>query len=604
MQTKNVFVYHLDNELQKLFSLPRYNYANLYAVFKLATRIAFLICKDKILIPASNYFESDLSFRILNELRDLNRFGAISLVSSSHNIDELLRKKGFQHGDCFSLSNYHYLDFLDDKQTIELPGTLIKRERSASLDIKKGWLDSVCDTEIVRPLARLSKETVTASLFEDALFEVPRKLGSRAFISDYILPLLPIDHEKVNDAEMILNAFITRKYIASFLKEYNAVCLKDIPIIDSNSILPESTDNSFQYVSYSEIVRKLQRLKFKENNAFSFISNCSVYELIEFKHSPEWEYVSETLSSNEIETKTESGHKKMDDYSDVKIGIITALPKECAAMKMMLHNVTECFFDDRGAGHRFFVGKLKSANEKAHKVVLAQCGMGNNSAAIRATNMLNHFHSIDSIIMTGIAGGIPSYQSDDKQVRLGDIVISNGIIQYDFVKEMPEKTETRSSQAKPSARLLESVDILKTYEYEHVYPWQQYIDEYSTNPFFNKPSSDTDILFDLEDRQCKHPFDITRTEYPKVYIGAIASANTLLKNPKRRDALKEMYGVLAVEMEASGIADATWNHQVGYLVVRGVCDYCDTHKNDLWQEYAALVAAAYTRSLIENIPCF
>ncbi len=54
--------------------------------------------------------------------------------------------------------------------------------------------------------------------------------------------------------------------------------------------------------------------------------------------------------------------------------------------------------------------------------------------------------------------------------------------------------------------------------------------------------------------------------------------------------------------EASGIADATWNHEVGYLVVRGICDYCDSHKNDEWQQYAAVVAAAYTRALIESMP--
>lgn len=38
----------------------------------------------------------------------------------------------------------------------------------------------------------------------------------------------------------------------------------------------------------------------------------------------------------------------MENYSNIKIGIITALPKECAAMKMMMHEVEECFFDDRG----------------------------------------------------------------------------------------------------------------------------------------------------------------------------------------------------------------------------------------------------------------
>lgn len=42
--------------------------------------------------------------------------------------------------------------------------------------------------------------------------------------------------------------------------------------------------------------------------------------------------------------------------------------------------------------------------------------------------------------------------------------------------------------------------------------------------------------------------------------------------------------------------------EVGYLVVRGICDYCDSHKNDDWQQYAAIVAAAYTRALIESMP--
>ena len=85
-------------------------------------------------------------------------------------------------------------------------------------------------------------------------------------------------------------------------------------------------------------------------------------------------------------------------------------------------------------------------------------------------------------------------------------------------------------------------------------------------------------------------------------MGGIASANNLLKNPNKRKMLKDKYGVLAVEMEASGVADATWTNTVGYLVVRGICDYCDTYKNDLWQEYAALVAAAYTCSIVESIP--
>jgi hypothetical protein len=45
-----------------------------------------------------------------------------------------------------------------------------------------------------------------------------------------------------------------------------------------------------------------------------------------------------------------------------------------------------------------------------------------------------------------------------------------------------------------------------------------------------------------------------------------------------------------------------WVGQAGYLLVRGICDYCDNGKNDIWQGYAAIAAAAYTRALIEHLP--
>jgi nucleoside phosphorylase len=38
------------------------------------------------------------------------------------------------------------------------------------------------------------------------------------------------------------------------------------------------------------------------------------------------------------------------------------------------------------------------------------------------------------------------------------------------------------------------------------------------------------------------------------------------------------------------------------MVIRGICDYCDTFKNDDWQPYASLVAAAYARAMIETLP--
>jgi nucleoside phosphorylase len=38
------------------------------------------------------------------------------------------------------------------------------------------------------------------------------------------------------------------------------------------------------------------------------------------------------------------------------------------------------------------------------------------------------------------------------------------------------------------------------------------------------------------------------------------------------------------------------------LVIRGICDYADSHKNKIWQPYAATTAAAYAKELLMLIP--
>ena len=85
---------------------------------------------------------------------------------------------------------------------------------------------------------------------------------------------------------------------------------------------------------------------------------------------------------------------------------------------------------------------------------------------------------------------------------------------------------------------------------------------------------------------------------PRIFHGPIASSGVLLKDPVKRDRLRKKFGVLAYEMEGAGLADAAWVAEVGYLDVRGICDYCDQHKGYLWQEYAAIAAAAYARAVL------
>lgn len=73
------------------------------------------------------------------------------------------------------------------------------------------------------------------------------------------------------------------------------------------------------------------------------------------------------------------------------------------------------------------------------------------------------------------------------------------------------------------------------------------------------------------------------------------------KDAKKRDQLHKEHKVYAIEMEGSGVSDATHVEGNGYLFAKGICDYCDKTTADDWHNYAATVAAAYTRALIESM---
>lgn len=83
---------------------------------------------------------------------------------------------------------------------------------------------------------------------------------------------------------------------------------------------------------------------------------------------------------------------------------------------------------------------------------------------------------------------------------------------------------------------------------------------------------------------------------PAVHYGLIASANQLMRDAVTRDRLAAQREVLCFEMEAAELM----NH-FPCIVIRGICDYADTHSNDVWQGYAAMTAAAYAKDLLLRI---
>ena len=86
-------------------------------------------------------------------------------------------------------------------------------------------------------------------------------------------------------------------------------------------------------------------------------------------------------------------------------------------------------------------------------------------------------------------------------------------------------------------------------------------------------------------------------EIPTIHYGLIASGNQVMRDGATRERLRKELNALCFDMEVAGFMN-----NFPCLVIRGICDYADTHKNKRWQPYAAAVAAAYAKELLCIIP--
>ncbi|RFU25445.1 hypothetical protein B7463_g10882, partial [Scytalidium lignicola] len=290
-----------------------------------------------------------------------------------------------------------------------------------------------------------------------------------------------------------------------------------------------------------------------------------------------------------------------------KIGIVCALPKELKAIRVL--------FDSK---HGYPVIPLEDTNHYAlgqigqHNVVAACLPLrryGTNSAANVVTNMMRSFTKVENYLLVGIGGGVPL----NNDIRLADVVVSvptndhAGVIQYDFGKVLENGIfELTGYLQGLSSFLLTAISSLEANPDISCTPLQEDIEKIAKAvPEYGYPGLNNDRLFAP---QCVHnPIcktcercDGPRIErnhqpnnHPHIHYGLITSRNQLMKNAQTRDDLGMKYNFLCFEMEAAGIMAS-----VPCLTIRGICDYADSHKNDLWQEYASATAAAYAKFLL------
>jgi nucleoside phosphorylase len=263
-----------------------------------------------------------------------------------------------------------------------------------------------------------------------------------------------------------------------------------------------------------------------------------------------------------------------------------------------------------------------------HKVVIAVLPDGEYGIAAAtsvARDMLHSFLNVRIGLMVGIGGGAPSPKHD---IRLGDIVVSaprdgkGGVFQYDFGKTIQDQTFRPTGFLNQPPALLRGAmsDIRAEYESEghHLEDAINSILEKkpSLQKKYKRPDLSSDRLYESsvvhpegDEASCLvtcsyNPSTIvsrlertSEEDNPAIHYGLIASANQLMKDAITRDKLAAEKDVLCFEMEAAGLM----NH-FPCLVIRGICDYSDSHKNKEWQGYAAMAAAAYAKDLLCRIP--
>ncbi|KAI6283222.1 hypothetical protein MCOR27_003388 [Pyricularia oryzae] len=316
--------------------------------------------------------------------------------------------------------------------------------------------------------------------------------------------------------------------------------------------------------------------------------------------------------------------------SEFQIAIVCALPLEADAVDLLFDGR----FDDqrygraRGDNNTYYAGRMAG-----HAVVLLQLpNMGPLSAASGSAGLRSSYPNVQLALLVGVCGGLPVI--NDQSVYLGDVVVSKRVVNYDFGRQYPDRFVPKDGVDDSLGRANKDIrGLLAWLQREHnlAILQKRAQEEYGSNKYSPLPDWDDRIFpSDYQHRHCsgecgtcdqghfcqaaansscteigcdqgqQHSRAERRRERPsglcpRVFIGSIASGNAVIKSGKHRDRIAEEHGVIAFEMEGAGAWD-----EIPCIVVKGICDYADSHKSKLWQNFAAATAASVAAAIIDR----
>ncbi|EHK16224.1 uncharacterized protein TRIVIDRAFT_40000, partial [Trichoderma virens Gv29-8] len=327
---------------------------------------------------------------------------------------------------------------------------------------------------------------------------------------------------------------------------------------------------------------------------------------------------------------------------DFQIAIICSLPLEYDVVSLLFDQ----FWDEDGlyGRARGDVNTYTTGRMGKHDVVLVLLpNMGTVAAAGAAASFRSSYPSLQLAFLVGICGGVPF--DGENELHLGDVVISKSAVQYDlgsqYHKSFVIKDTVDDSLGRPNKNIR---SLVKSFETDHVrdqlqqkaclflkdlqkaaakkrrrhnyqYPGitndKLFIATYRHNHRGKQPcnvcDNQTDSFCDraarvscaelgCDESQLVSRMDLEMrdpTGQPEIFVGRIASGNMVMKSGEHRDKIAKEQNVIALEMEGAGVWD-----EIPCIIVKGVCDYADSHRNDLWQRYAAATAASVMKAVL------
>jgi nucleoside phosphorylase len=334
------------------------------------------------------------------------------------------------------------------------------------------------------------------------------------------------------------------------------------------------------------------------------------------------------------------------------IAILCALRLEADAVMGMFDEFWEVdalMMKAKGDPNSYTTGRIG-----VHNVVLAfMPGMGKGASASVAASLRSTFTGIRLGLVVGICGGVPPVEEVEREeMLLGDVVISTAVIQFDFGRQYPNsfkpKDTLESNLGRPNLEIRSFLEMIQSIYCKDKLQKSclAHLTALFNNKAFSKwayPGANEDILYPStylhkhqqpeacaicekcqsgEENICDEVSDLSCTklmcdikmqiirerlenfkmqpqekpqiaQMPEIHFGRIASGDTVMKSGRHRDECAKQANVVAFEMEGAGVWD-----NFPTVVIKGVCDYADSHKNKNWQKYAAASAAACMKGFL------